>query len=65
MQATKLERPNLRHCRQTTIAALISEALSALEVTETRDYIRAHTIARACEGDMTAAYALLGYWTER
>jgi len=69
---TKLARPKaLHHCRQTTIEALIAEALTALELAEssegiaaTRDYIRAQNVVRACNGDLTAAYALLGYWTD-
>jgi len=61
----------LKHCRQTTIEALIAEALSALDLAEssegiaaTRDYIRAQNVVRACNGDLTAAYALLGYWVD-
>lgn len=54
----------LRHCRQTTIAALIAESLAALELEATREYVRAQTVLRACDGDYTAAYALLGYWTD-
>jgi hypothetical protein len=69
VQATKLARPrasaNLGHCRVTTIDALITEALSQLEVEATRDYIRAQNVLRACDGDLTAAYALLGYWVDR
>jgi hypothetical protein len=65
VRATKLARPKpLGHCRQTTIDALITEALSQLEVEATRDYIRAQNVLRACDGDLTAAYALLGYWME-
>jgi len=62
---TKLARPKaLHHCRQTTIEALIAEALTALELADTRDYIRAQNVVRACNGDLTAAYALLGYWVD-
>ena len=74
MQATKLAKPahNLRHCRQTTIEALISESLSQLEAADasaaeiqaTRDYVRAAVIARAVAGDRAAAMALLTYWVE-
>jgi hypothetical protein len=71
MQATKLIRPqprasaHLNRCRVTTIDALITEALSQLELEATREYVRAATVARACNGDLTAAYALLGYWVDR
>jgi len=71
-KATALTRPQpLNRCRQTTIAALIAESLAALELAEssegiaaTRDYIRAQNVVRACNGDLTAAYALLGYWAD-
>lgn len=63
MRATVPAKP-LRHCRQTSIAALIEESLTVLECEATREYVRAAVVSRACSGDVAAALALLGYWCD-